>query len=98
MGEETHQETRTEPQRCHKLHMNTKFQSAAISTHYYMNQPQYTVFQSIRKYLLYRNQNVNKTRHVLISVSRLFALERYRWKGLEFSDSPPLAPTLVRSP
>ena len=40
--------------------MNTKFQYAAISTNYYLNQPQYTVFQSFRKYLLYRNQNVKK--------------------------------------
>jgi len=32
MGEETHQGTRTESQRCHKLHMKTKSQTAAIST------------------------------------------------------------------
>jgi len=40
--------------------MNTKFPSAAISANYYMNQPQYTVFQSFCKYLPYRNQNDKK--------------------------------------
>ena len=55
-----YQETRTESQRCHKLDMNTKFQSVAVRTDYFMNQLQYTVFQSFRKYLLYHNQNVNK--------------------------------------
>jgi len=60
MGEESHQETRTESQGFHKLPIKTKNQSAAISTNYHMNQLQYTVFHSFYKYLMYCNQNVNK--------------------------------------